>query len=80
MMQRAFLQMRPCLTRRPLAMLTSAPHRNISLLVNDQFLNEDQRMIQQMAYDFAASELAPHAAEWDKTKHFPIEKYKLAAE
>ena len=33
-----------------------------------------------MAYDFAATELAPHAAEWDKTKHFPVEKYKLAAE
>ena len=33
-----------------------------------------------MAYDFAKSEFEPHAAEWDRTKHFPLDKYKLAAE
>lgn len=33
-----------------------------------------------MAYDFASTEFAPHAAEWDRTKHFPLDKYKLAAE
>ena len=33
-----------------------------------------------MAYDFASQELAPNAAEWDRTKHFPVEKFKLAAE
>lgn len=32
-----------------------------------------------MAYGFAKVELEPYAAEWDKTKHFPIEKYKEAA-
>ena len=58
----------------------SQAKRNISLLINDQFLNEDQKMIQQMAYDFAKAELEPHAAEWDRTKHFPVDKYKLAAE
>ena len=57
------------------AKLTQQPQRNfgVSLLMNDQFLDEDQKMIQQMAYDFAAQELAPNAAEWDKTKHFPID-------
>ena len=25
-----------------------------------------------MAYGFAKTELEPYAAEWDKTKHFPI--------
>jgi isobutyryl-CoA dehydrogenase len=39
--------------------------------MNSQFLNEDQVMIQEMAYDFAAAELAPFASEWDKSKHFP---------
>lgn len=37
-------------------------------------------MIQETAYKFAAEELEPHAAEWDKTKHFPIDKFKMAAE
>jgi len=49
----------------------SLPQRHASLLMNSQFLNEDQTMIQQMAYDFTAAELTPFAAEWDKTKHFP---------
>ena len=61
-------------------MAASQAKRNISLLINDQFLDEDQKMIQQMAYDFAKAELEPYAAEWDKTKHFPVDKYKLAAE
>ena len=33
-----------------------------------------------MAYKFAAEELEPHAAEWNKTKYFPVDKFKLAAE
>ena len=33
-----------------------------------------------MAYDFAKAELEPHAAEWDRTKHFPMDVYKRAAE
>lgn len=35
-------------------------------------LNEDQLMIQQLARDFAQAELAPIAAELDKTGHFPL--------
>ena len=37
-------------------------------------------MIQETAYQFAASELEPRAAEWDETKHFPLDVYKKAAE
>ena len=33
-----------------------------------------------MAYKFAQEELEPKAAEWDKTKHFPIDVYREAAE
>ena len=54
--------------------------RGVSLLVNDQFLDDDQKMIQQMAYDFASTELAPNAQEWDRTKHFPKDIYRKAAE
>ena len=37
-------------------------------------------MIQQMAYDFSEKEFKPKAAEWDETKHFPVDVYKKAAE
>lgn len=53
--------------------MCSVPRRSVSLLVNDQFLNEDQKSIQDMAYGFAKMEFEPYAAEWDKKKHFPIE-------
>ena len=35
--------------------------------MHDIELNEDQRMIRDMARQFAQSELAPRAAEWDKS-------------
>lgn len=54
--------------------------RGVSLLVNDQFLEEDQKMIQQTAYDFAKAELEPYAAEWDEKRHFPMDTYRKAAE
>ena len=53
--------------------MCSVPRRSVSLLVNDQFLDEDQKSIQDMAYGFAKVEFEPYAAEWDKKKHFPIE-------
>lgn len=41
---------------------------------HDQFaLNEDQLAIQGMAQDFADERIAPHALQWDRDKHFPIE-------
>jgi len=46
----------------------------------DFALNDDQRAIQDAARQFAEAELAPHSAEWDETKHFPVEVMKLAAE
>lgn len=36
-------------------------------------LNEEQTMIRDMARDFAARELAPHAAGWDRESRFPKE-------
>jgi len=36
-------------------------------------LTEEQEMIRDMAREFARKELAPHAAEWDKTGELPME-------
>ena len=36
-------------------------------------LNEEQRALQDMAATFAADRLAPHAVEWDRTHHFPVD-------
>lgn len=43
-------------------------------------LNEEQRAIQDMARSFAAERLAPNAAEWDETAHFPVDVLKDLAE
>jgi alkylation response protein AidB-like acyl-CoA dehydrogenase len=42
-------------------------------------LPEDQIAIRDMARDFAAEKLAPHAVEWDEKKHFPIDVLREAA-
>ena len=43
-------------------------------------LSEDHRAIQDAIRDFVQGEIAPYAAEWDKTHHFPAEQLKgLAA-
>jgi alkylation response protein AidB-like acyl-CoA dehydrogenase len=36
-------------------------------------LTEDQITIRDMARDFAAEKLAPHALEWDEKRHFPMD-------
>lgn len=36
-------------------------------------LTRDQQSMVDAVRDFAANELAPHAAEWDETAHFPID-------
>jgi len=46
----------------------------------DFSLSDDQRAIQDLASSFAAERLAPHAAEWDETKHFPVDVLRQAAE
>jgi alkylation response protein AidB-like acyl-CoA dehydrogenase len=37
----------------------------------DSFLTEDQRMIRDMAREFARNELAPNAAQWERDKWIP---------
>ena len=46
----------------------------------DFALTDDQRAIQDAARAFADAELAPHSAEWDETKHFPVDVMRRAAE
>ena len=41
-------------------------------------LDAQQTAIQQMARDFAAAELAPHAITWDATRHFPVDTIRKA--
>jgi alkylation response protein AidB-like acyl-CoA dehydrogenase len=42
-------------------------------------LNPEQTSIREMARDFAQARIAPHAIEWDETKHFPVEVLREAA-
>ena len=41
-------------------------------------LSEDQRAIVDMVHQFAAESLAPNAAEWDETHHFPVDVLRQA--
>lgn len=43
-------------------------------------LSEEQHAIQEMARSFATERLAPNAAEWDQTGHFPVDVLKELAE
>ncbi|WP_328351729.1 acyl-CoA dehydrogenase family protein [Mycobacterium sp. NBC_00419] len=43
-------------------------------------LDDDERVIAETAAAFAAKRLAPHALDWDHTKHFPVEVMREAAE
>jgi alkylation response protein AidB-like acyl-CoA dehydrogenase len=42
-------------------------------------LSEEQRAFQETARQFAAERLAPHAADWDRRCHFPVETLREAA-
>jgi alkylation response protein AidB-like acyl-CoA dehydrogenase len=42
-------------------------------------LNEDQIAVRDMARDFAAEQIAPHAVRWDEEKHFPVDVMREAA-
>lgn len=46
----------------------------------DFTLSEDQRAFQDAARNFAANAMAPHAAEWDATSHFPVDVIRQAGE
>ncbi len=41
-------------------------------------LSDEQRLLVDSARAFAAQELAPHAADWDREHHFPLEVIKRA--
>jgi len=43
-------------------------------------LSEDQRALRAAAQAFAAAELAPYSARWDRESHFPVETLRQAAE
>ena len=42
-------------------------------------LDDDERVIAETAASFAEKRLAPHALEWDASKHFPVEVLREAA-
>jgi len=42
-------------------------------------LSEEQRLLVDSARQFASRELAPHAADWDRDHHFPVDVIKRAA-
>src|ERR1700760_2852264 len=42
-------------------------------------LNEDQVAVRDMARDFAAEKIPPHALGWDEQKHFPVDVMREAA-
>ena len=46
----------------------------------DFALNEDQVAIQDAARAFAEGQLAPNSAQWDESKHFPVDVLRQAAE
>ncbi len=46
----------------------------------DFALSEDQVAIQDAARAFAEGQLAPHSADWDERKHFPVDVLRQAAE
>ncbi|GAA3573572.1 isobutyryl-CoA dehydrogenase [Amycolatopsis ultiminotia] len=43
-------------------------------------LTEEQRALRDTAAEFAAEHLAPHAVEWDRAKHFPVDVLRKAAQ
>ncbi len=45
----------------------------------DFALSEEQRAFQEMAADFAANEMEPHAREWDEKSFFPVDTLRAAA-
>src|SRR3990167_1838990 len=43
-------------------------------------LSDEQRLLVDSARAFAARELAPHAGDWDRDHHFPVDVIRRAAE
>ena len=47
---------------------------------HDFSTSENQKMIGQMARDFAEKHIRPHVMEWDEAQHFPIDLFKKLGE
>ena len=43
-------------------------------------IDDNQKMIGQMARDFAEKHIRPHVMEWDEAQHFPVELFKQLGE
>ncbi len=43
-------------------------------------LSDEQRALIEVVGEFAQSQLAPHAVEWDQSKHFPVDVLRAAGE
>ena len=43
-------------------------------------LSDEHRAVQSMAREFGEERIAPHALEWDETRHFPLDTMREAAE
>ena len=46
----------------------------------DFSINDNQRMIGQMAKDFAEKHIRPYVMEWDEAQHFPLDLFKKLGE
>ena len=46
----------------------------------DFSVSENQRMVGQMAKDFAEKHIRPHVMEWDEAQYFPVELFKKLGE
>jgi alkylation response protein AidB-like acyl-CoA dehydrogenase len=57
--------------------MASATARRISV---DFDLTREQRMVRDTVREFAAKEITPMAAEWDRTEHFPLEVFRKMGE
>uniref|UniRef100_A0A8C2Z0D4 short-chain 2-methylacyl-CoA dehydrogenase n=1 Tax=Cyclopterus lumpus TaxID=8103 RepID=A0A8C2Z0D4_CYCLU len=58
----------------------SSQRRGIASCVDPAHgLSEEQKEFQEVAFNFAANEMAPHMAEWDQQEIFPIETMRKAA-
>jgi len=43
-------------------------------------LSQDEKQLQEVAYNFALKELRPNMRKWDQEKHFPVEEMRKAAQ
>lgn len=54
--------------------------RSYSILIDNNFLNDDQKVIQETAFNFAKNELLPNAHSWDINKTFSKEHFRKCAD